>query len=178
MHPTTLLRHTTYVETSAPLWSRSFWTEYVEPHLQNIDRGDLRFSLSCAKVQGKLAETVSHSLSLHGPGNSSFFKHAHEYTVHHISWCWCTNAGFGLDFVWPYLADYPENKVAVIDDTCVMRPNHILGPSPLSKVSMRFKALCCSSNCDNTDLCKTYLACIAEAQIVVILFCMPFTGKC
>ena len=43
-------------------------------------------------------------------------------------------AGFGLDFVWPYLADYPEGKVAVIDDTCVMRPTHILGPSPLTKV--------------------------------------------
>ncbi len=43
-------------------------------------------------------------------------------------------AGFGLDFVWPYLADYPEDKVAVIDDTCVMRPTHVLGPSPLTKV--------------------------------------------
>ena len=43
-------------------------------------------------------------------------------------------AGFGLDFVWPYLADYPENKVAVIDDTCIMRPTHILGPSPLFEV--------------------------------------------
>lgn len=39
MHATTLLRHTTYVETAAPLWSRSFWNEFVEPHLQNVDRG-------------------------------------------------------------------------------------------------------------------------------------------
>lgn len=45
-------------------------------------------------------------------------------------------AGFGLDFVWPYLADYPEDQVAVIDDTCVMRPTHILGPSPLMKVRL------------------------------------------
>lgn len=43
-------------------------------------------------------------------------------------------AGFGLDFVWPYLAEYPEDKVGVIDDTCVMRPTHILGPGPLTKV--------------------------------------------
>lgn len=39
MHATTLLRHTTYVETAAPLWSRSFWNTYVAPRLQNIDRG-------------------------------------------------------------------------------------------------------------------------------------------
>lgn len=39
MHATTLLRHVTYVETAAPLWSWSFWTEYVAPHLQNVDRG-------------------------------------------------------------------------------------------------------------------------------------------
>lgn len=81
MHPTTLLRHTTYVETAAPLWSHSFWDQYVAPNLKDIDRG------------------------------------------------------FGLDFVWPYLADYPEDEVAVIDDTCVMRPTHILGPSPLSKAA-------------------------------------------
>ncbi|KAL3156378.1 hypothetical protein ABBQ38_000692 [Trebouxia sp. C0009 RCD-2024] len=81
MHATTLLRRTTYVETAAPLWSRSFWKTYVAPHLKNVDRG------------------------------------------------------FGLDFVWPYLADYPEDQVAVIDDTCVMRPTHILGPSPLMKAT-------------------------------------------
>lgn len=81
MHPTTLLRHTTYVETAAPLWSHAFWDQYVAPNLKDIDRG------------------------------------------------------FGLDFVWPYLAEYPEDKVGVIDDTCVMRPTHILGPGPLSKAA-------------------------------------------
>lgn len=81
MHATTRLRHTTYVETSAPLWSSSFWNAHVASHLKNVDRG------------------------------------------------------FGLDFVWPYLADYPEDKVAVIDDTCIMRPTHILGPSPLFEAS-------------------------------------------
>ena len=39
MHATTLLRHTTYVETAAPVWSASFWKEYVAPHLKNVDRG-------------------------------------------------------------------------------------------------------------------------------------------
>lgn len=39
MHPTTLLRHTTYVETAAPLWSHAFWDQYVAPNLKDIDRG-------------------------------------------------------------------------------------------------------------------------------------------
>ena len=52
----------------------------------------------------------------------------------------CACAGFGLDFVWPYLADYPENKIAVIDDTCIMRPTHILGPSPLFEVFKNSKS--------------------------------------
>ena len=36
---TTLLWYTTYVETAAPVWSNSFWNEYVAPHLQDADRG-------------------------------------------------------------------------------------------------------------------------------------------
>ncbi len=39
IHPTTLLRHTTYVETAAPVWSHSFWDQYVAPNLKDIDRG-------------------------------------------------------------------------------------------------------------------------------------------
>ena len=39
MHGTLLLRYLTYVETLAPLWSRSFWHEHVVPSLQHADQG-------------------------------------------------------------------------------------------------------------------------------------------
>ncbi len=78
----------------------------------------------------------------------------------------CSNAaGFGLDFVWPYLAEYPEDKVGVIDDTCVMRPTHILGPSPLAKVSplpyRRPSWLICSLN---ASLCPCIRRLLAVAK--------------
>ncbi len=28
------------------------------------------------------------------------------------------NAGWGLDFVWPFLLDFPHDKVAVVDAIC------------------------------------------------------------
>ena len=41
--------------------------------------------------------------------------------------------------MWPYLAGYPEDKIAVIDDTCMMRPSHILGPSASTQVRLVYK---------------------------------------
>ena len=31
-------------------------------------------------------------------------------------------AGDGLGFLWPYLAGYPQNKIAIVDLACVMKP--------------------------------------------------------
>lgn len=28
----------------------------------------------------------------------------------------------GLGFLWPYLAGYPQNKIAIVDLACVMKP--------------------------------------------------------
>lgn len=30
--------------------------------------------------------------------------------------------GWGLDFVWPFLLKYPRNRIAVIDDVCMIHP--------------------------------------------------------
>ena len=32
-------------------------------------------------------------------------------------------AGWGLDFVWPYLLGYPADRLAVIDEVCMYHPN-------------------------------------------------------
>jgi hypothetical protein len=41
--------------------------------------------------------------------------------------------GHGLDWLWPWLAGYPHDKIAVLDDMCVMRPTHLLPPKGRSK---------------------------------------------
>lgn len=42
-------------------------------------------------------------------------------------------AGYGLDLVWPALLKYPEDKIAVVDQICMVRPHLLLanGPSRL-----------------------------------------------
>ena len=32
-------------------------------------------------------------------------------------------AGWGLDFVWPFLLKYPKDKIAVLDDVCIYHPH-------------------------------------------------------
>lgn len=77
---------------------------------------------------------------------------------------WFVCAGAGLDFVWPYLAGYPEDKIAVIDDTCMMRPSHILGPSASTQVRLVYKpgsmlmrrASFVKAYCIGSGVCKGY----------------------
>jgi hypothetical protein len=33
-------------------------------------------------------------------------------------------AGWGLDFVWPFLLRYPKQQIAVIDEVCMWHPKH------------------------------------------------------
>ena len=42
----------------------------------------------------------------------------------HTKWAW--PAGHGLDWVWPFLLGYPQDKIAVIDDVCVIHPKKML----------------------------------------------------
>ncbi len=36
------------------------------------------------------------------------------------------HAGHGLDWVWPFLLGYPQDKIAAIDDVCVIHPKKSL----------------------------------------------------
>ena len=42
--------------------------------------------------------------------------------------------GHGLDWIWPYLLGYPQDRIAVIDEVCVIHPRHLL--QRRGKVSM------------------------------------------
>ena len=42
--------------------------------------------------------------------------------VQHMLTTWHVRTGEGLGFLWPYLAGYPTDKIAVIDKACAMRP--------------------------------------------------------
>ena len=43
-------------------------------------------------------------------------------------------SGFGLDWVWPYLLGYPQEKIAIIKAVCVVHPRRDLQPE--RKVTM------------------------------------------
>lgn len=44
------------------------------------------------------------------------------------------NAGYGLDWIWPFLLGYPQERIAVIDEVCVIHPRKVL--QQRGKVSM------------------------------------------
>ena len=46
----------------------------------------------------------------------------------------CLNAGYGLDWIWPFLLGYPQDRIAVIDEVCVIHPHKPL--QERGKVSM------------------------------------------
>jgi len=37
-------------------------------------------------------------------------------------------AGHGLDWVWPFILGYPQEKIAIINDICVIHPKKELQP--------------------------------------------------
>ena len=41
--------------------------------------------------------------------------------------CHCF-VGHGLDWVWPFLLGYPQEKIAIINDICVVHPKKELQP--------------------------------------------------
>jgi hypothetical protein len=53
-----------------------------------------------------------------------FSQHAWQpdtlQTVHPPPW-----AGWGLDWVWPYLLRYPRDSIAVIDEICMVHPHTV-----------------------------------------------------
>ena len=44
--------------------------------------------------------------------------------------------GHGLDWLWPWLAGYPRDKVAILDDMCVLQPTQLLQPKGHSKLTV------------------------------------------
>eukprot|EP00891_Asterochloris_glomerata_P006950 jgi/Astpho2/6950/Aster-01812 len=32
------------------------------------------------------------------------------------------HSGYGLDYIWPWLAGFPQDRIAIVDDLCVLRP--------------------------------------------------------
>ncbi|GAB4815444.1 hypothetical protein N2152v2_002490 [Parachlorella kessleri] len=63
-----------------------------------------------------------------------FFQHVVRYTLEG------TYTGYGLDFAWPALLHWPRNKVAVVDDICMVHPPSPPGGKPggLYDVTGRF----------------------------------------
>lgn len=47
--------------------------------------------------------------------------HLHSPLVRHA-------AGHGLDWVWPFILGYPQEKIAIINDVCVIHPKKELQP--------------------------------------------------
>ena len=45
-----------------------------------------------------------------------------------------TDAGYGLDWVWPLLMGFPQDRVAIIDEVCVIHPRK--ESQPIGKASM------------------------------------------
>ena len=41
---------------------------------------------------------------------------------HESSGMLCPAVGFGLDYIWPWLAGFPQDRIAIVDDLCVFRP--------------------------------------------------------
>ena len=51
----------------------------------------------------------------------------HKYALHSLVWHsteheLCPAAGYGLDYIWPWLAGFPQDRIAIVDDLCVLRP--------------------------------------------------------
>ena len=51
------------------------------------------------------------------------------------SWVCARGAGWGLDFVWPFLLRYPRDKIAVVDQVCMFHP-----PSTPNKANSVYNA--------------------------------------
>ena len=49
------------------------------------------------------------------------------FGTHEMHCCRCF-AGHGLDWVWPFLLGYPQEKIAIINDICVVHPKKELQP--------------------------------------------------
>ena len=51
----------------------------------------------------------------HQPALHSAFWQSTEHEL-------CSAAGYGLDYIWPWLAGFPQDRIAIVDDLCVFRP--------------------------------------------------------
>ena len=50
--------------------------------------------------------------------------------IHVLTW----SAAYGLDWVWPFKLGFPQNRIAIIDDVCVIHPTK--ATQSLGKASM------------------------------------------
>ena len=62
MQPITLLRYTTYVEASAPVFSYNFWDTTVRTHLVGADLGEPLHRLKCMRMLVSLYVPASYTI--------------------------------------------------------------------------------------------------------------------
>ena len=72
---------------------------------------------------GLQLEASRHAVSLCLPISDG----GHQHALHSV--CWQSTehelgpaAGYGLDYIWPWLAGFPQDRIAIVDDLCVLRP--------------------------------------------------------